>query len=290
MRSAHSRGEPCPGRPAGPFASPVTTASYTPPRLDAPPEEVFGARRRCSAAGADAASAGAADLTAQAPALVLRWRSAARLLLSSCATCSGHAAGRRTPPPGGASNLGGVYDAVHRDAKASRDGPGQGSPRPVSAPIEPLPAAAFRCRLREPGERTRAGSGRPPWQDHERVQAGRGQDDHPVRVRLLQSLEQHSLILVTQPPDVGNECNSASSDGRLEVEKCLQRQLVKLGRFVGSSRISLIDSGLIRSSPSSQGGGANELRAGEPLPSAWLRLTYPAGLANEKICMRERPC
>jgi len=39
--------------------------------------------------------------------------------------------------------------------------------------------------------------------------------------------------LVTQPPDVGNECNSASSDGRLEVEKCLQRQLVKLGRFVG---------------------------------------------------------
>ena len=52
-------------------------------------------------------------------------------------------------------------------------------------------------------------------------------------MRLLERLQQDTLVLVAEPADVGHHRDPARAEGRLQVEERLQGKLVKLGRFVG---------------------------------------------------------
>ena len=58
--------------------------------------------------------------------------------------------------------------------------------------------------------------------NHERIEAGRRQDDDAVGVRLLERFQQHALVLVAQAPDVDHQGDTPRTDGWLEVEKRLQ--------------------------------------------------------------------
>ena len=53
-----------------------------------------------------------------------------------------------------------------------------------------------------------------------------------MRVRLLQRLQQHPLVLVAEATDVDNDRDPSRPDRGFEIEECLQRQLVKLRRLV----------------------------------------------------------
>ncbi len=52
-------------------------------------------------------------------------------------------------------------------------------------------------------------------------------------MRLLERLEQHALVLVTQPANVRDHRHAPRADRRLQVQERLQGQLVELGRLVG---------------------------------------------------------
>ena len=58
-------------------------------------------------------------------------------------------------------------------------------------------------------------------QDHERVQARGREDDHAVRVRLLESLQEHALVLVAEAADVGDDRHPSRAHSRLQVEERL---------------------------------------------------------------------
>src|SRR3989442_15523567 len=51
-------------------------------------------------------------------------------------------------------------------------------------------------------------------------------------VRLFERFQKHPLVLVPEPPDVGHQRDPSGPDSRLEVQECLERKLMKLGRLV----------------------------------------------------------
>ena len=53
-----------------------------------------------------------------------------------------------------------------------------------------------------------------------------------MRMRLFKGLEQDALVLVPQTTDVGDQRDPPRAHRRFQVEKCLQRELVKLRRLV----------------------------------------------------------
>ena len=127
-------------------------------------------------------------------------------------------------------------------------------------------------------------------QHDERVEARRGEDDHAVRMRLLESFQKNALVLVAQPADVGHQRDAAGPDRRLEVEEGLQRELVEFRRFVGQQPDLVDGKGLDPIVLPIVGvavqGSLGQQRCRQRTRCCGLT---EAGLADEKVCVGKPP-
>ena len=114
--------------------------------------------------------------------------------------------------------------SVRRDAAA----PAGPAARQLSKEVRPLVCDAVASeQLLDVRCGHRVEEDAPAARDHrrqhdERIEARGREHDHSVRMRLLERLEQHALVLVAQPADVRDHRHAPRADRGLQVQERLQ--------------------------------------------------------------------